>query len=51
MKMWLWPTAIAAMSGLALLVGLLGDRLWDVAATLLLSVPVIVAVRSGARRD
>ncbi|WP_018412025.1 hypothetical protein [Methyloversatilis thermotolerans] len=50
MKMWLWPTAIAAMSGLALLTGLVGDKLWDIAATLLLSVPVIVAVRFGVGR-
>ena len=47
---WTVPTALAIATVAALLVGLVGDGAWDIAACAGLAVPVAVCLRFGLGR-
>jgi hypothetical protein len=49
-SLWGWPLAIAILSGLGLVGGLVGDGAWDWLAWLGLGGPCVVAAGFGLRR-
>jgi len=51
MKIWFWPIIIGILSGTALIVGLLVDNAWDEIATLALSVPILLTLWFGWRKN
>lgn len=50
MQMWGAPLAIAIMTLIGLVAGLVGDGGWDLLAALALGVPVLLAAWLGLRR-
>jgi hypothetical protein len=50
MRLWKWPIAIAAITLLGLIAGLVGDGGWDWLAAICLGLPVVLSVWLGVMR-